>query len=111
MDKTMEKNMKKWIEFGLGVAAITGEALNEAMTKLEKEGKISRKDGKRMVDAMISKYKSKQSKYESDARAQMASFMKTLPFATKKDIADLNRKISSMSKSKGKSKSKKKSRK
>lgn len=111
MDETMEKNVKKWLEFGLGIAAITGEALNEAMTKLEKEGKISRKEGKQMVDAMIKKYKSKQGKYESDARAQMASFMKTLPFATKKDIEDLNRKISNIGKSKGSSKSKKKGRK
>lgn len=98
MVKDMDEIIKKGLEFGLGVTYITVEALNEAMTTLEKEGKISRKEGQKMVQQMARKYQAKGTKYARDVQTQMDRLIKASPFATKKDIAELTEKINEISK-------------
>jgi polyhydroxyalkanoate synthesis regulator phasin len=89
--------VKKSLEFGLGVGYITVEALNDAMDRLAKEGKISRKEGEKMVREVMSKYHVKGAAYSKEMQANLDRIMKAAPFATKKDIANLNAKIDQMS--------------
>lgn len=92
----MDKIVRKGLEFGLGVGYITVEALEEAMDRLAREGKISKKDGEKMVRELVSKYEITGSKYSREVQARLDRFVKQAPFATKKDIADLNAKIARM---------------
>jgi polyhydroxyalkanoate synthesis regulator phasin len=94
----MDKIVKKSLEFGLGVGYITVEALEQAMDRLAKEGKISKKDGEKMVRELASKYEIAGKKYSREVQARLDRFVNQAPFATKKDIADLNAKINRMGK-------------
>jgi|SRR5271157_5336716 len=94
----MDKIVKKSLEFGVGVGYITVEALEDAMDRLAKGGKISKTDGEKMVRELVSKYEIAGSKYSKDVQARLDKFVKQAPFATKKDIADLNAKINRMGK-------------
>ncbi|MGA3020883.1 MAG: hypothetical protein ABSD68_02960 [Candidatus Micrarchaeales archaeon] len=89
----MDQLVKKGLELGLGITAITVGALTEAMNKLEKEGKISRKEGERMVHDIVNKYHANNKKYMTDMQKQLDGLMKAMPFATKKDIDSINAKI------------------
>jgi polyhydroxyalkanoate synthesis regulator phasin len=89
----MDKIVRRSLEFGLGVGYITVEALERAMDKLAKEGKISKKDGEKMVRDLASKYEIAGRKYSDEVQARLDRFVNQAPFATKKDIADLNAKL------------------
>lgn len=89
----MDKTVKKGLEFGMGVAYITANALKDAADMLEKKGKLSHKEGERMVQATIKSYQAQSVKYAKDVKTQINSMMKKAPFATRKEMADLSTKI------------------
>lgn len=89
----MDKLVKKGLEFGMGIAYITAGALKEAADTLEKKGKISHKEGEKMVQATIKQYQAQSIKYARDVQAQINHMMKKAPFASKKEMADLSKKI------------------
>jgi polyhydroxyalkanoate synthesis regulator phasin len=89
----MDKLVKKGLEFGMGVAYITAGALKDAADIMEKKGKISHKQGEKMVQDTIKQYQAQSVKLAKDVRAQINGMMKKAPFASKKEMADLNAKI------------------
>jgi polyhydroxyalkanoate synthesis regulator phasin len=94
----MDKLTKRGLEIGLGVAAITITALGEVMKDLEQQGKISRKDGEKMVRDMAKKYKVEGAKYAKRAQSQMNELMKSSPIVTRKDLDEINAKIEKINK-------------
>jgi polyhydroxyalkanoate synthesis regulator phasin len=94
----MDKTTKKVLAIGLGVAAITMSALNDVMTELEKEGKVSRKDGEKMVRELAKKYKKQGVKYADKAQKQFGALMKKYPVVTQKDIDDIYAEIEKINK-------------
>jgi polyhydroxyalkanoate synthesis regulator phasin len=103
----MDKMTKKGLEIGLGVAAITMAAVNDIMTELEKQGKVSRKDGEKMVRDMAKKYRSEGAKYAKKAEKQMDALMKKYPVVTQKDIEDIYAQIEKINKEISKKKGRK----
>ncbi len=92
--ENMDKRVKKGLEFGMGLAYITAGAMKDAADMLEKKGKISHKEGEKMVRATIKQYQAQSVKYAKDVQVQINSLMKKAPsFASKKEIAELNAKI------------------
>ncbi len=89
----MDKMVKKSIEFGVGVASITASALADAVSKLEKKGKISPKEGERMVREAAKRYQAQSVKYAKEVRAQIDGMVKSAPFATRREIEELSAKI------------------
>lgn len=89
----MDKNVKKGLEFGIGMTSITLEALTNALNKLEKEGKLNKKDGEKMAREVISKYQAAGRKYAAEVHSQMSRAMKANPIATKEDMKDLNARL------------------
>ncbi len=89
----MDKMVKKGLEFGMGVAYITASALKEAANILEKKEKISHKEGERMVRATVRQYQAQSVKYAKSVKVQINRMAKKAPFASKKDMAELNAKI------------------
>ena len=98
-DKDMDKFVKKGMEFGVGVAYMAVKAMNGALDKLEKEGKIDRKDSERLVRETVKKYEAQGEKYAKNVKSQMDSLTKSAaPFVTKKEMKELNDRIDSISK-------------
>ena len=97
-EKRMEQMVKKGMEFGVGVAYLTVEALHGALNKLEKEGKINKKDSERLVKETVKKYEAQGEKYAKSAKKEMDSLAKSAPFVTKREMKELNAKIDSISK-------------
>ncbi len=89
----MDKFVKKGLEFGAGMTAITLEAITNAVNKLEKDGKIDKKEGEKMVQDVISKYKAASKKYAADVQSQIDQSMKGNPIVTKKDIKNINARL------------------
>ncbi|VVB76863.1 Poly(hydroxyalcanoate) granule associated protein (phasin) [uncultured archaeon] len=109
----MDEFVKRGLKFGLGVSYITLDAVNDALDRLAKEGKISKADGEKMVRELTAKYTAERAQRVKEAQARMQKRMKEMqkemqkqfdgaikaaPFATKKDVASLNAKIEAMSK-------------
>lgn len=89
-----ESIKKGLVEIGIGVASymIVNAVANE-IKKLEKEGKLNKKDGEKMMNDAMNKYQTTKSKYAKDIQAQVNNLIKASPFATKKDIEALNAKM------------------
>ena len=98
----MDKLVKKGIELGVGLTAITIAALAEGMSVLEKQGKISQKEGERIVSEMSKKYGERGTKLAAQMHAQFNDIAKAAePYATKKDIETINASIARISKQLG----------
>jgi len=96
----MEKKSMKdgLVEFGIGIVSyVAADAIVTAVKKLEKEGKLNRKEGEKLVHDVVQKYQTAGRKYGKDLQSHIDSVMeesiKASPFATKKDIDDINRKL------------------
>ncbi len=86
------------VEFGIGIVSyVAADAIVTAVKKLEKEGKLNRKEGERLMHDVVQKYQTAGRKYGKDLQSHIDSVMeesiKASPFATKKDIEDINRKL------------------
>ncbi len=94
-----QKSIKKGIvDFGVGVVSyVAVEAIINSVKKLEKEGKLNKKEGEKLMHNAVKAYEKTSSKYAKELQMQVDSLMKASmkasPFATKKEIADLNAKL------------------
>jgi polyhydroxyalkanoate synthesis regulator phasin len=95
MKKSNKKSDKNGlVEFGLGIVSfVVSDAMVNWIKKLEKEGKLTKKDGEKMMQDLIKKYNSTSSKFEKEVRSQVDDLIKASPIATKKDLDDINAKI------------------
>ncbi len=119
----MDKFVKIGLELGVGLAFITVEALTNALDKLEKEGKLDKKDGDKMLKAVVAEYQAEGKKYADNLKSQIDALLKANPLAMKndmnemdvrikKDIKNLSARLNKISKNqKGGSKHQKRSRK
>lgn len=89
----MDKFVKQGLEFGAGMTYMTMDALNKALKKLEKEGKINRRDSEKLVRDTVRGYQAMGSKYARQMESQVGQFIKKNPWATKKDIENLQAQI------------------
>jgi polyhydroxyalkanoate synthesis regulator phasin len=97
-NQDMDKMVKMGMEFGVGVAYMAVKALNGALDKLEKEGRINRKDSERLVKETVKKYQAQGDVYARTVKTKMDSLTKSAPFVTKKEMKELNARIDSISK-------------
>ncbi len=86
------------VEFGIGIVSyVAADAIVTAVKKLEKEGKLNRKEGEKLMHDVVQKYQTAGRKYGKDLQSHIDSVMeesvKASPFATKKDVEDINRKL------------------
>jgi len=86
------------VEFGLGIVSyVAADAIVTAVKKLEKEGKLNRKEGEKLMHDVVQKYQTASSQYGKDLQSHIDSVMKesikSSPFATKKDMEAVNAKM------------------
>lgn len=88
----MEELIKKFLYTGVGIVAMTAEKLQESVDEMVGKGKVSKDEGKRIVEEFVEKMESKRGEFEDrlkEAADNMTSNMQLPQFATKDDMSTL----------------------
>ncbi|MBL0712848.1 MAG: hypothetical protein JJV98_04030 [Desulfosarcina sp.] len=85
--------IKKTILAGVGLAAMTKDKVEELAEELTEKGELSEKEAKELVEDLLER--SKQAKKDLNKKMEdvVTKVLKKMDVATKKDIAQLDRKI------------------
>jgi polyhydroxyalkanoate synthesis regulator phasin len=91
--KIMIDLIKKTMLAGVGLAAMTKDKVEELAEDLTKEGELSEKEAKKLLDDLLKR--SKRAKKDLDKKMEnvVMKVLKKMDVATKKDIARLDKKI------------------
>ncbi len=93
-----QSSNKGLVELGIGVVSIiAADAILNTVKKLQKEGKLNKKEADKMIKDVTQKYKVASGKAASELQTQVNNLLKVSadasPFASKSDIKQLNAKI------------------
>ena len=90
--------IKKTMLFGVGLAAVTREKIEEVVGELVKKGELSEKEGKEMVDELVEKSKSVKKDLEKKVEKIVADTLNKLNIPTRDELAELKKKIDKLEK-------------
>ena len=90
----MRKHLRKAVLFGMGVLSMTRDKIEEFVKELEKEGKITEKEGRKLVEDLLKDAKNKQKEIMNTLRKETKRIVDKSPLATKEDIKSLKKKPS-----------------
>lgn len=82
----------------LGAAVIAQEEIETLVNKLVDRGEIAEKDGKKLVNEMMDKRKSKTHQVEEEFNKNLKDVLERMNIPTKSDIDSLGQKIAGLSK-------------
>lgn len=94
----MEETLKKLVYAGVGFAAQATEKFESAVNDLVKKGKLSDKEGKKIVDEFFKKTEKKKETFESRFKNTTEEIVAKFNFATKADLDALSKRISKLEK-------------
>lgn len=97
----MEDFFKKFLYTGVGLVSMTAEKLQEAVDDLVGEGKMSKEEGKKIVDEFINNAEAKKDEFESKMKQAADDVASNLKFPTKKDLQSLLERIEAIEKKLG----------
>ena len=104
MAKKTKTEKKGLVELGIGIVSlVAADAISNAMTKLEKEGKLNKKEAEKAMKEAVSKYKKLSGKYTDKLQSQIDDFIResvkaSNPFVSKKDFEELRAKMEKLDK-------------
>jgi polyhydroxyalkanoate synthesis regulator phasin len=90
----MKDILRKTILFGLGLGAITRDKAESLVKDLRKKGYFDEKEGKKLVNDIISESLRTQKKINDYVRSHVKEAMDSAPFATKQDLKNLEKRLS-----------------
>jgi poly(hydroxyalkanoate) granule-associated protein len=97
----MLETARKVLLAGIGAVALAQDEIEEFVSKLVERGEIAEKDGRRLINDIADKRKSRTEKVRTDIGSEvdkrMESLLKRMNIPSKSDIEGLNRKISALS--------------
>lgn len=94
--------MKKTLLTGIGLAIMTKEEVHKIGRELVEKGELSQKEGKELVDDLLKKSEQAQKDMESKVHKLVQDAVEKLNVATKKDIAELVKRVNRLEGTKGK---------
>ena len=94
----MEETLKKLIYAGVGLAAQATEKIEETVTDLISKGKISDKEGKKIVDDFFKKSEKKKDSYESKFKSAIEDVTAKFNYVSSKDFDALVRRVAKLEK-------------
>ncbi len=89
----MKKLIRKSLLFGLGALTLTKEKVEDFIKELEKEGGLSKAEGKKLVKDVLKYTKKQQDAVSKITRNQMKFVLKEIPLATKDDLKSVEKKL------------------
>jgi polyhydroxyalkanoate synthesis regulator phasin len=94
----MDNLIKKSIILGLGIASLTKEKATELIKEVTKDGGVTQKEGERMAKEIADKITKNHQKIEDEIEKVVKKIMVKLDIPSRKEVADLNKKIDKMQK-------------
>ncbi|MFT4644302.1 MAG: polyhydroxyalkanoate synthesis regulator phasin [Planctomycetota bacterium] len=95
----MEETLKKLVYAGVGLAAQATEKIEETVTDLISKGKISDKEGKKIVDDFFKKSEKKKDSYESKFKSAIEDVTAKFNYISSKDFDALVKRVAKLEKS------------
>lgn len=92
----MESIFKKLIYTGIGLVSITRERLQKNIDELVSNQKLSKEEGRKIVDDVMEKTASKRSEFESQFNKVKEEVMEKFNFASAKDFEALKRRVETL---------------
>lgn len=92
----MEDLLKKFLYTGVGLASLTTEKLQETVDELVGKGKVSKDEGKKIIDDFTDRVEERRSDFEKRMQEMVDSFSASInlpKMASKDDIDALNQRI------------------
>jgi len=96
----MKDFIKRMMLFGIGLAAMTREKIEEFVNELVKKGEVSEKEGKEMVQELIDKSKKVRKDLDGKMEEVAAATLKKLHIPTRRELDELKERIEKLEKSK-----------
>lgn len=94
----MEETFKKLIYAGVGLAAQATERIEETINDLISKGKITDKEGKKIVDDFIKKTENKKESYETKFKTAVEDVTSKFNYVKKADYDALAKKVAKLEK-------------
>lgn len=92
----MESLLKKFIYTGIGLVSITRERLQKNIDNLVSDQKLSKEEGRRIVDDVMDKTEAKRGELESQFKKVTEEVMDKFNFATSKELEALKRRVEAL---------------
>lgn len=83
---------------GVGAVALAQEEIEEFVKKLVDRGEIAEKDGRKLVDDILEKRKSRAQKAEDALETRIEGLLERMNVPSKSDIDELSKKITLLAK-------------
>lgn len=85
--------IKKTMLTGVGLAGLTKDKIEKLAKELAKKGKLSEKEGKKLVDDLLKKSEQARKDLETKVEGMVRRALEKIDVATKEDIDRLEEKI------------------
>ena len=102
----IEEVFKKVVYTGVGLVAMTGEKLKNAVDDLIKEEKLSTKEGEKIVKDFFKNTEEKSKELEEDLKNAVNKVIAKFNFARKEELKELEKRITDLEAQLNKEKSK-----
>jgi len=89
----MMENLKKLGIYGVGLALLTQEKIEELVKEASKEGKISKEDSKKAVKELIEASTKEKEKLSKSLKKEIQNILKEVGIPTKKDFVSIENKL------------------
>ena len=92
----MDELVKKFLYTGVGLAALTAEKLQETVDEMVGKGKVSKDEGKKIVDDFVDKVENQRDDFESRWKEMVDNFTSSVNFprlVTQDDLAEITRRL------------------
>ena len=90
--------LKKTVLTGIGLAALTGEKIEELARDLAKAGNLSEREGRELVTELLKKSEQARKDLEKQVDQMVARGLKKLDIPTRQEVSRLERKIAKLEK-------------
>jgi polyhydroxyalkanoate synthesis regulator phasin len=91
--KIMFDIIKKVMLTGVGLAAMTKDKVEELAKELAEKGKLSEKEGKKLVDDLLKKSEKAKKDLEKDIEKVVKNTMKKMNLVSAEELSDLRKRI------------------
>ena len=85
--------IKKVMLTGVGLAVMTKDKVEELARDLAKKGKLSEKEGKKLVDDLLKKSETAKKDLEKDIEKVVKNTMKKMNLARAEDLSNLTKQV------------------
>jgi polyhydroxyalkanoate synthesis regulator phasin len=92
----MEDLFKKFIYTGVGLVAMTAEKLQEAVEDMVDDGKLSKEEGRKVMDDLLDKTESKKEEFEERLKSFTQKIIEGFNLPTRSEINTLSERIASL---------------